>query len=53
MPKAEVHLGNVGEVTVEYNLKVEGDKLKGKGAAEIGGQKQEYDINGKRDKKDK
>ena len=35
--------------TVEYKLKVEGDKLKGKGAAEFGGQKQEYEINGKRE----
>ena len=41
------------EITVEYKLTLDGDKLKGKGAAEFGGQKQEYDINGKRAKKDK
>ena len=43
-------MGN--EITVEYTLKIDGDKLKGKGAAEFGGQKQEFDIAGKRDKKD-
>ncbi len=41
------------EITVEYKLTIDGDKLKGKGAAEFGGQKQEFDINGKREKKDK
>ena len=41
------------EITVEYKLALDGDKLKGKGAAEFGGQKQEFDINGKREKKDK
>jgi hypothetical protein len=40
------------EITVEYTLKFDGDKLEGKGAAEFGGQKQEFDINGKREKKD-
>jgi hypothetical protein len=39
------------EITVEYTLKVDGDKLKGKGAAEFGGNKQEFDIEGKREKK--
>jgi hypothetical protein len=39
-------MGN--EITVEYTLKIDGDKLKGKGAAEFGGQKQEFDIEGKR-----
>ena len=38
---------------VEYKLKVDGDKLKGKGAAEFMSQKQEFDISGKREKKDK
>lgn len=38
------------EIPVEYKLKVDGDKLKGKGAAEFGGQKQEFDIEGKREK---
>ena len=38
---------------VEYKLTIDGDKLKGKGAAEFGGEKQEFDIEGKREKKDK
>ena len=38
---------------VEYKLTITGDKLKGKGAAESGGKKQEFDIAGKREKKDK
>ena len=42
-------MGN--EITVEYTLTIDGDKLKGKGAAEFGGQKQEFDIGGKREKK--
>ena len=37
--------------TVEYKLKVEGDKLKGKAAADFGGEKMEFDIEGKREKK--
>ena len=41
------------EIAVEYTLTIDGDKLKGKGAAEFGGQKQEFDIEGKREKKDK
>ena len=41
------------KITVEYKLTIDGDKLKGKGAAEFGGQKQEFDMNGKREKKDK
>ena len=41
-------MGN--EITVEYKLTIDGDTLKGKGAAEFGGQKQEFDIEGKRDK---
>jgi hypothetical protein len=44
-------MGN--EITVEYTLKIDGDKLTGKGAAEFGGEKQEFDFNGKREKKDK
>jgi hypothetical protein len=40
------------EITVEYTLTIDGDKLKGKGAAEFGGQKQDFDISGKREKKD-
>ena len=44
-------MGN--EIPVEYKLTIDGEKLKGKGASEFGGQKQEFDINGKREKKDK
>ena len=39
--------------TVEYKLTITGDKLKGKGAVEVGGEKREFDIEGKREKKDK
>jgi hypothetical protein len=39
--------------TVEYKLKVDGDKLTGKGAADLGGEKREFDIEAKREKKDK
>jgi hypothetical protein len=38
---------------VEYKLTIDGDKLKGKGAAEFGGEKREWDVEGKREKKDK
>ena len=38
---------------VEYKFTIDGDKLKGKGAVENGGQKTEFDIEGKREKKDK
>jgi hypothetical protein len=41
------------KITVEYKLMINGDKLKGKGAAEFGGKKQEFSIEGKREKKDK
>jgi hypothetical protein len=41
------------KITVEYKLAVAGDKLKGKGAADSGGQKQEFAIEGTREKKDK
>jgi hypothetical protein len=44
-------MGN--EITVEYTLKIDGDKLKGKGASEFGGEKREWDIEGKRQKNDK
>ena len=39
--------------TVEYKLKVEGDKIKGKGAVNAGDEKREFDFEGKREKKDK
>ena len=41
------------EIPVEYKFTIDGDKLKGKGAAEFNNQKQEFDIEGKREKKDK
>src|SRR5712691_7255323 len=41
------------EIPIEYKLTITGDKLKGKGAAEFGGEKREFDIEGKREKKDK
>src|SRR5436189_5221890 len=41
------------KIPIEYKLTIAGDKLKGKGAAESGGKKQEFDIEGKREKKDK
>jgi hypothetical protein len=44
-------MGN--EFPLDFTLTIEGDKFKGKSAADIGGQKQEFDIEGKRDKKDK
>ena len=40
-------------ITVEYKLTVDGDQLKGKGAAEFGGEKREWDIEAKRQKNDK
>ena len=41
------------KMTVEYTLTIEGDKLKGKGAAEFGGQKHEWEIKAQREKKEK
>jgi hypothetical protein len=41
------------EFPIDYTLKIDGDKLKGKAASKLGGKKQEWDINGKREKKDK
>ena len=37
-------------IPIDYTLTIDGDKFKGKGAAEFGGQKQEFDIEGKREK---
>jgi hypothetical protein len=42
-------MGN--EIAIEYKLTLEGDKLRGKGAAKIGGEKREFDIEGKWEKK--
>ena len=44
---------NEMKFTVKYILKVEGDKLKGKGEVDIGGEKRDFDFEGKREKKDK
>ena len=44
-------MGN--EIPIDFTLPIAGDKFKGKAAAEFGGNKQEFDIEGKREKKDK
>ncbi len=41
------------KIAVEYMLTIEGDKIKGKGASDFGGQKQEWEIKAEREKKDK
>jgi hypothetical protein len=41
------------EIPIDYALTIDGDKLKGKGESDFGGQKQEFDIAGKREKRDK
>jgi hypothetical protein len=46
-------LDDNNKFNVEYKLKVDGDKLKGKGAVETGGEKREFDFEGKREKKEK
>src|SRR5688500_5758210 len=40
-------------IPIDYMLTIDGDKLTGKGSAEFGGQKQEFDIAGTREKKNK
>ena len=40
-------------IPIDYTLTIDGDKFKGKGASDFGGQKQEWDIEGKREKSDK
>ena len=47
---AERVLGET-KIPVEYKFTIDRDKLKGKGAVESGGQKTEFDIEGKREKK--
>ena len=49
---AERVLGD-NKFNVEYKFTITGDKLKGKGAVETGGEKRPFDIEGKREKKDK
>lgn len=41
------------EIPIDYKLTVDGDNLKGKASSDFGGQKQEFDFGGKREKKDK
>lgn len=41
------------EIKVDYKLTIDGEKLKGKGAAEFGGQNQEFEITGKKENKEK
>ena len=41
------------KIPIDYKFTITGDKLKGKGAVETGGEKREFDIEGKREKKDK
>jgi hypothetical protein len=41
------------EFPLDFTLKIDGDKFKGISAAEFMGNKHEYDIEGKREKKDK
>jgi hypothetical protein len=43
-------MGN--EFPLDFTLTIEGDKFKGKSESQFGGQKQEFDIEGKRAKKD-
>jgi hypothetical protein len=49
---AERVLGD-NKIPVDYKLTIDGDKLKGKGSVETGGGKTEFDIAGKREKKEK
>ncbi len=39
------------KITIEYKMTIDGDKLKGKSASDFGGQKTEWDIEAKREKK--
>ena len=45
-------LGDI-KYTIEYTFTITGDQLKGKGAVLNNGQRTEFDIEGKREKKDK
>jgi hypothetical protein len=55
---AEITFSAVREIgdnkyPVSYTLKIDGDTLKGKGTVEFNGQKNDFDIEGKREKKEK
>jgi hypothetical protein len=41
------------EIPIDYTLTIDGDKLKGKGASDFGGQTQEFEIKGKKEMKAK
>ena len=41
------------KIAVDYKLTLDGDKLKGKGSVDFGGNKTEFDITGKREKNEK
>jgi hypothetical protein len=41
------------EFPLDFKLKIDGDKFKGKSETEVGGNKRSFDIEGKREKKDK
>ena len=41
------------EIPIDYTLKIEGDKLKGKGESDFGGQKVEFEIKGTKEMNDK
>jgi hypothetical protein len=40
-------------IPIDYTLTIDGDEFKGKGEADFEGQKREFEIEGKREKKDK
>lgn len=46
-------MGMDDSITVDYKLTIDGDLFKGKCKSEFGGEKQEWDIEGKREKKGK
>ena len=37
-------------IPIDYTFTIDGDKLKGKGSSDFGGQKRDFDIEGKREK---
>lgn len=41
------------EIPIEYTLTIDGDKFKGKGAGEFGGERHEFGIEGKRETTEK
>jgi hypothetical protein len=41
------------EIPIDYTLKIEGDKLKGKGSSDFGGQTVDFEITAKREKEEK